>query len=181
MKKLNLLFAIIFLLTAASLHAQLKEHDNLLGVTLGFWPKGSVPTFGVNFENQLTQAGIGTISIGGVFRYYAYTNVYSNGDSRRYAFSSFGLQSNYNFNQVGDGKFVPFVGLVLGYNHVNNEFTDVTKSGVFISDISYTSGAWMWAQTGFRYFFSDRVAGALRLGLGNNEFYDLELGVDFKL
>lgn len=181
MSAIKSLLLVLLLFVSSSLYAQLKEHENLLGVTLGFWPKGSVPTFGVNFENQLNQAGIGTISLGGVFRYYAYTTVYSNGDSRRYAFSSFGMQSNYNFNQIGDGKFVPFVGLVVGYNHVNNEFTDVTKSGVFVSDISYTSGAWLWAQTGFRYFFSDRVAGAVRLGLGNKDFYDLELGVDFKL
>jgi hypothetical protein len=46
---------------------------------------------------------------------------------------------------------------------------------------SYTSGAWLWGQAGLRYFFSNNVAGAVRLGLGNQDFYALELGVDFKL
>jgi len=172
---------ILLLLITSSLNAQLKDGDNLLGFTLGFWPKGNAPTLGANFESQLTQAGIGTISLGGVFRYYWYTVNYSNGDSRRYAFTTFGVQSNYNFNEIGDGKFVPFFGLVVGYNNVSHTYTDVTKSGVYVSDISYTSGAWLWAQTGFRYFFSPRVAGAVRLGLGNFDFNALELGVDFKL
>jgi hypothetical protein len=173
---------IIFLaVLSTSVFSQLKEKDNLLGGSIGFWAKGEVPMFGVNFESQLTQAGIGTISLGGIFRYYSYSYNYSNGDSRKYSFTSFGAQSNYNFNQIGDGKFVPFVGLVLGYNYVNSTYTDFTKHGVYVSDLSYKSGAWLWGQAGMRYFFSPNVAGSVRLGLGNNDFNTLELGVDFKL
>ena len=175
------IYTMLFIMClAASSFGQLKERDNLLGATLGFWLKGSVPTFGVNFEHQLTQAGIGTISLGGIFRYYSYTYNYPNSDSRRYAFSSFGVQSNYNFNQIGDGKFVPFLGLVAGYNSVNQTYTDFTKRGVYVSDITYTSGAWIWGQAGMRYFFSNNIAGVARLGLGNQDFYSLELGLDFK-
>ena len=169
------------ILICTSVFSQLKEKDNLLGGSIGFWAKGEVPMFGVNFESQLTQAGIGTISLGGIFRYYSYSYNYSNGDSRKYSFTSFGAQSNYNFNQIGDGKFVPFVGLVLGYNYVNSTYTDFTKHGVYVSDLSYKSGAWLWGQAGLRYFFSPNVAGSVRLGLGNNDFNTLELGVDFKL
>jgi len=161
--------------------SQLKQGDNLLGGSLGFWAKGNVPLFGANFESNVTQAGIGTIGVGGIFRYYRFTNVYIDGDSRQYTFTSFGLQGNYNFNQIGNGKFVPFVGLVLGYNNVNTTYTNVTRNAIYYSDISYTSGAWLWAQTGFRYFFSRSVAGSVRLGLGNNDFSTLELGLDFKL
>lgn len=175
------IYTVIFLLCVmASAHGQLKEGDNLLGGTLGLWAHKSSPTFGVNYEYQMTQAGIGTISLGGIFRYWSYTDDYSNGDSRKYSFSTFGVQSNYNFNQIGDGKFVPFLGLVLGYNTVNQTYTDYTRHGVYLSDVSYTSGAWLWAQAGMRYFFSNNVAGAVRLGLGNHDYYTLELGVDFK-
>lgn len=180
MKKTILCTLLLFFAAAVSF-SQLKEKDNLLGGSIGFWAKGEVPMFGINFESQLTQAGIGTISLGGIFRYYSYTFNYGNGDSRKYSFTSFGLQSNYNFNQIGDGKFVPFFGLVLGYNYVNSTYTDVTKNGIYISDISYKSGAWLWGQGGFRYFFSPNVAGSVRLGFGNNDFNTLELGVDFKL
>jgi hypothetical protein len=176
---ISVLFIILFL--TGSANSQLKEKDNLLGFSLGFWAKGNVPMIGVNFESNVSQAGIGTIGIGGIFRYYTYTNTYSNGDSRKYTFSCFGAQFNYNFNQIGDGKFVPYAGLVLGYNNVNNTYTDFTKHGVYISDVSYTSGAWLWLQFGMRYFFSQSVAGTARFGVGNNDFNTLELGVDFKL
>jgi hypothetical protein len=171
---------LILFLTVFSF-SQLKEKDNLLGGSLGFWAKGEVPMFGINFESQLTQAGVGTLALGGIFRYYTFTNTYSNGDSRRYSFSSIGAQLNYNFNQIGDGSFVPFIGLVAGYNYVNNTYTDVTRNAVYVTDVSYTSGAWVWGQFGMRYFFNPKVAGTIRLGIGNNDFNTLELGVDFKL
>jgi len=175
------LIPVLIVLSYSNSNAQLKEKDNLLGVSLGFWGKGQVPTFGVNFESQLTQAGIGTIGIGGLFRFYTWTNTFSNGDSWKYTFTSLGFQTNYNFNQIGDGTFVPFIGIVVGYNNVNQTYTDVRRSGVFVSEASYSSGAWAWAQLGFRYFFSPRVAGSLRVGAGNHDFNTLELGVDFQL
>lgn len=177
-------FCLLFILVLTfplTTNSQLKEKDNLLGGSIGFWAKGNVPMFGVNFESSIVQAGSGTVGLGGIFRYYTYSNNYRNGDSRRYTFTSFGVQVNYNFNQIGDGKFVPYLGVVLGYNSVNNTYTDVTKNGVYISDVIYKSGAWLWGQVGMRYFFSPTVAGTVRFGLGNNDFNTLELGVDFKL
>lgn len=164
-----------------SLHSQIKQGDNLLGVSVGFWEKGNVPMFGLNFESHVSQLGSGTIGLGGLFRYYSYTFNYPNNDSRKYSFSSIGFQANYNFTEIGDGKFVPYFGLVAGYNNVTNTYTDVTNHGVYYSDVSYTSGLWVWGQVGMRYFFSPTVAGTIRLGFGNNDFNTLELGVDFKL
>lgn len=183
LKLKNLFVSVIVLLVlTSSSFSQLKEKDNLLGGSIGFWAKGSVPMFGVNFESSIVQAGSGTIGIGGIFRYYAYTNTYGNGDTRRYSFTSFGFQANYNFNQIGDGKFVPYVGLVLGYNNVNSTYTDIHKNGtITYTEVAYTSGAWIWGQLGMRYFFSPKVAGTVRVGFGNNDFNTLELGVDFKL
>jgi hypothetical protein len=182
MKKMKTtIFLVLFLLCAIlSAHGQLQEKDNLLGATLGLWAHNHVPTIGVNYEYQLTQAGIGTISLGGILKYYSWTDNYHDGDSRKYTFTTLGIQSNYNFNQIGDGKFVPFLGLVISYNSVNETYTDVHGHGVYYTDIAYTSGAWIWAQTGMRYFFTPNVAGAVRLNLGNNDFYTIELGVDFK-
>ncbi len=173
-------FVIVTLLSGFSF-SQVREKDNFLGGSLGFWAKGETPMFGANFESHISQAGIGTVGLGGIFRYYNYSFVYNNGDSRRYSFSSLGFQANYNFNQIGNGSFVPFVGAVIGYNYVNSTYTDVTRNGVFVSDVTYRSGAWIWGQTGFRYFFSHGVAGTVRVGFGNNDFNTLELGVDFKL
>ena len=180
MKK-SAFISIVLIAFSTTVFSQLKEKDNLLGLSLGLWPAHNSPILGVNFESNISQAGPGVFGIGGIFRYYTYNIQYSNGDSRRYTFTSFGFQANYNFNQIGDGKFVPYVGLVLGYNSINNSYTDFTKHGVYYSDVSYTSGAWIWGQAGMRYFFSNKVAGTARLGLGNNDLISLELGVDFKL
>jgi len=174
-------YVLVFIFTIVlSASAQLNEGDNLLGVSLGFWAKRNVPTFGISYENQIVQAGIGTIGIGGIFRFYTYSDNYSNGDSWKYTFTSLGFQSNYNFNQISDGKFVPFAGLVLGYNNVSSTYTDVTKHGVYQYNSAYSNGVWIWGQVGMRYFFSPSVAGSVRLGGGNYDFNTLELGVDFK-
>lgn len=177
----NVIFVFIFLFTnVLTVSSQLKEKDNLLGGSLGFWAKRNVPTFGISYENQITQAGIGTIGIGGIFRFYTYTDRYSNGDSWKYTFTSLGFQSNYNFNQIGDGKFVPFAGIVIGFNTVSATYTDVSKHSVYIGNSAYDNGVWIWGQAGMRYFFSPTVAGSVRLGGGNYDFNTLELGVDFK-
>lgn len=177
--KTNFIISILFIATSLSF-SQLKEKDNLLGPSVGFWARGDAVVLGLNYENQLSQVGIGTISLGGIFRYYGYSVLYSDGDSWKYTFTSFGLQSNYNFNQIGEGKFVPFAGLVLGYNNVNGVYTDYTKKGLYLHQVHYRSGAWLWIQGGLRYFFSSNVAGSLRLGAGSHDFNTLELGIDFK-
>jgi hypothetical protein len=181
MRSKTVLAVLLISIISVCSYGQLKERDNLLGVSVGFWAKGNTPMFGVNFESNISQAGVGTLGLGGLFRYYSYTNTYGNGDSRRYSFSSFGAQLNYNFNQIGDGRFVPYIGLVAGYNYVNSTYTDVTRNAVYVTDISYSSGSWVWGQLGMRYFFSPSVAGTVRVGFGNNDFNTLELGVDFKL
>lgn len=177
MKKFIILF-FVFIIAAPNIFSQLKEGDNLLGPTIGFWSRPNVPVFGLNYEHQMTQLGdIAALSLGGVFRYSSFKENFPNTDYNDYNYVTLGLQSNLNFNQIGDGKFVPFVGLVLGYNNVN--FTQVNKHGiVYVS--SYNSGLWLWGQLGLRYFFSPKVAGVFRFGAGNFNFNVIELGVDFK-
>lgn len=160
------IYTLIFLLCVmASAHGQIKEGDNLIGGTLGFWAHHNSPTFGFNYENQVSQAGIGTFGIGGLLRFSSYDNDHQ----EKYSNLFLGAQANYNFNQIESGKFVPFVGLVLG-------FYSSSPNGVS----SKESGLWLWGQGGMRYFFSPAVAGVVRLGLGNFNFNALELGVDFK-
>ncbi len=173
------IFIISLLLTVSvSANAQLKEDDGLLGPSLGLWTSPNVPTFGLNYERQLSQLGdLATISLGGVFRYSSFRDN-PTPDYYNYNYLTFGLQSNLNFNRIGEGKFVPFVGLVLGYNYVNSSY--ISNNGTVYA-AGYNSGLWLWGQLGMRYFFSPRVAGSLRFGTGNFNFNVLELGIDFKL
>lgn len=160
------IYTILFLtFLAAASFGQLKEKDNLMGGTLGFWAKNNSPTYGFNYENQVTQAGIGTIGVGVVLRYSSFTNDYP----EKFSNTFIGGQANYNFNQVASGKFVPFLGLVVG-------FFSSSPNGNTLKE----SGLWTWGQAGMRYFFSPSVAGVARFGLGNFNFNALELGVDFK-
>ncbi len=177
MKKLMVILFLAFPLF--TLHSQLKTGDNMLGGSLGFWTKGNTPVLGVSFESEIGGSTSGTFGIGGVFRYRGYDEVYNNGNSRNYNFSSLGFQANYNFTNIGTGEFVPYLGLTLGYNNVSNTYTN--KNGGVVGVESYDSGVWLWGQLGARYFFSNRVAGNIRVGIGNDDFYPLELGVDFKL
>ncbi len=177
MKKIIFIVALLFGINL-SLFAQLKEGDGMLGPSLGLWTAPQSPTFGLNYEYQMAQLGdVSTISLGGVFRYSTFrdnpTPNYYN-----YNYLTLGLQSNLNFNTIANGRFVPFVGLVLGYNYVNSNY--YTNDGTVYS-AGYTSGLWLWGQFGMRYFFSQRVAGSLRFGAGNFNFNVLELGIDFKL
>jgi hypothetical protein len=151
--------------TSALTFGQLKENDNLLGGTLGFWAHENSPTFGVNYENEISQAGIGTFGLGAIMRFSSYTQ----NEQYKYSNVFFGGQVNYNFNQIGNGKFVPFLGLVLGFYSSAPEDKNLKESGL-----------WVWGQGGMRYFFSPSVAGVARIGLGNFNFNTLELGIDFK-
>ena len=160
------IYTIIFLIgLIASSHGQLKERDNLMGGTLGFWAHNNTPTFGFNYENQVTQAGIGTIGVGALLRYSSYP------DDRLERFSNvfIGGQANYNFNEIGNGTFVPMLGVVLGFYSSSPNGTSLKENGL-----------WAWGQAGMRYFFSPAVAGVVRFGLGNFNFNAVELGVDFK-
>jgi len=169
MKEKNMKFSIfsilILLFIAATSYGQLKERDNLMGGTLGFWANNNSPTFGFNYENQVTQAGIGTIGVGALLRYSSFEG---NG-LERFSNVFVGGQGNYNFNQIASGKFVPFIGLVLGFYSSSPNGNTLKQNGL-----------WAWGQAGMRYFFSPAVAGVVRFGLGNFNFNALELGIDFK-
>ncbi|MBS1550439.1 MAG: hypothetical protein JST15_00030 [Bacteroidetes bacterium] len=177
MKKLTII--LLLLMPVFSLPAQVRQGDSFLGGSIGLGTKGNSPVLGASFETMISGSQTGSVGIGGLFRYHGYNEVYNNGNSRDYNFSSLGFQINYNFTNIATGEFVPYAGLTIGYNNVSNTY--VNKNNNVIDNENYNSGVWIWGQLGARYFFSSKVAGTFRVGVGNNNFYPLELGVDFKL
>lgn len=177
MKKLIIIMLLI--IPMLSLHSQVKVGDNFLGGSIGLWAKGKTPVLGASFESMVTGSSSGAFGIGGLYRYHGYDENYNNGNSRNYNFSSIGFQANYNFTNIGAGEFVPYIGLTLGYNNVSSSY--VTRNNAVVVSDSYNSGLWVWGQLGARYFFSNKVAGTFRVGVGNDDFFPLEIGVDFKL
>jgi len=177
--KLKISFIILCLLISSLSYSQLKKGDNLLGPTIGFWTYNNVPTFGLNYENQLADvADVATFGLGGLFRFTSWTNNYNEPElyNAKYTYMIFGCQGNFNFNHIGNETFVPFAGLVLGYDVVSYSFSNPKYN----YRVSASSGWVLWLQGGLRYFFSPKIAGVIRLGAGNYNFDVLELGVDFK-
>ncbi len=178
MKKI-LIAVLLQIIALSAVYPQLREGDNILGPSIGLYTSPGTPTFGVNFENQITSLGdVAVLGLGGVLRYTSWKDNYPYADYNNYNYLTLGVQANFNFNNIGEGKFVPFAGAVLGYNNVNNSY--VSNRGVVYTS-SYTSGLWLWGQAGFRYFFSRNFAGGVRIGAGNFNFNALELLFDFKL
>ena len=172
-----LVLLLLFVFTNLS-YSQLKEGNSLLGPTIGFWFTNSVPTFGANFEYQATQLGeTGTLGVGGILRYTTFKEVSDNWEWS-YNYTTVGAQVNLNFNKIGDGKFVPFVGLVLGYNAISSSVK--YKYSGYTSTAGQASGLWLWGKGGLRYFVSPNIALVARVGFGNFNYYAGEFGVDFK-
>jgi hypothetical protein len=175
LKKLAISVLIIFLITLKTF-SQLAESQHYAGACIGFYVKGSSPTLGLNYDYQLSQAGIGIFSIGGIFRYWRF----SDDNGWEYTNVDFGFQANYNFNKIGNGTFVPYVGLVLGYDNIGTKYKRFDTSSIIRHNASYNSTIQLWAQAGFRYFFTPKIAGTFRMGLGNLDFTEIELGVDYR-
>jgi hypothetical protein len=176
--KIKLLIIFLSLTFISTGYSQLKEKHSLLGPTIGFWFANSVPTFGGNFEYQTTQLGeTGTLGVGGILRYTTFKEESSYWEWS-YTYVTVGAQVNLNFNKIGNGKFVPFVGLVLGYNSISSSVK--YKFSGYTSAAAYGSGLWSWGQGGIRYFVIPNLAVVARFGLGNFSYYAGEIGVDFK-
>lgn len=180
MKYILVLSAILFI-NLTQIYSQLKEGNHLAGVTLGFSGKSANIIFGGNYEYELPPAGIGIFGIGAITRFWRYSeDILNNTVKLKYTNVTLGSQVNYNFNQIASGKFVPFVGLVMGYNNVSTKYTAYDNVSVIGYDQTYKSGLFIWGQGGLRYFFSNKAAGVLRLGLGNFDLSTIELGFDIR-
>ncbi len=148
----KILFAVLIMLGATGVSAQMKEGDRLAGPTVGIVTQSGSISLGANLEYEIAQMGSGVFGLGATFRYWTSSTLNS---------SVLGGQLNYNFNKIGDGKIVPFIGIMVGFNFAGSDL-------------------WAWGQSGVRYFFHKNLAGVARIGLGNNSFASPEIGVDFK-
>ncbi len=179
MRIYRFVFVIIFLIPL-QISAQFKNGGHYIGGSIGFWVKGSTPILGVNYEYGLPQDNIGLFGIGGIFRYWRYTEDSKDFKQEITNYVAAG-QINYNFNRIANGKFSPYIGLVIGFNNATTKYTAFDKNSVIGKPTEYKNGLILWGQGGFRFFFTPKLAGTVRLGLGNLDFSTIELGVDYKL
>ncbi len=171
---INFILALIIFISVQGF-AQYDLNKNYVGPTLGLSFLGSTAQVGINYEYSLDLQNIGAAGIGGIFRYWGYSDKYLNGQWN-YSDILLGLQGNYHFS-IGDDKYDPWVGLVLAYDAgsvswsgSNDKYTVPSNGGLFLG-----------AQAGLRYWISPTLAIAGRFGFGNLSYGALEVGVDWKL
>ena len=123
MKKALLLLTLTALIVSFS-YSQLKTEYHILGGSMGFSSYNSNVIIGANYEYQLPQSGVGLFGIGAMTRFWSFSEkILENTGQLDYNNIAIGGQLNYNFNRIGTGKFIPFVGVVLGYNNVSTKYT----------------------------------------------------------
>ncbi len=165
-----LLFVSLFPLT---LHAQYTAGKNYLGPSIGLSFLGSTPEYGINYEHSIYLQNLGNIGIGGLFRYWGYSNSYFDG-KWSYTDILIGAQGNYHFNT--QSKFDPWLGIILAY-----DAGSVSWSGPYGNYASpAVGGLWAALQAGARYWISPTLALRGSFGLGSLSYEALDVGVDFK-
>ena len=180
-KKGALLFAIViavFFLFSTKSYSQFELDRSYIGPTIGLSFLGSAPQFGVNYEYSLELQNFGSVGIGGVFRYWGYSNNEFYG-KLSYTNILIGVQGNYHFKVTND-KWDPWIGLVLADDIAS---TSATYNDFYLN-YSYSAsvgGIFLGLQGGVRYWINPNLAIVARIGYGSLSYGALDVGVDFKL
>jgi hypothetical protein len=169
------LFFLILMVPAVST-AQFETGKNYLGPSLGLSFLGSSPQFGLNYEYGIEMRNFGNVGIGGIMRYWSYSNGFNNG---QWSYTNFliGAQGNYHF-KIDNPKFDIWAGLVLAYDNGTVNYIGA-HNDIFPHPSS--GGVWLSLQGGLRYWVSNNFAVGGRLGFGTLSYSALEFGVDWKL
>lgn len=175
MKKLLFVF-VLFIFAVGSSNAQFTPNKNYLGPSIGLSFLGSAPQIGVNYEYSMDLENFGRVGIGGIFRYWKYSEDYNIYGKWSYTNVLIGAQGNYHF-KLENNKFDPWAGLTLAYDGGS-----VSWDGP--SGYNYTSptsgGLFLGLEGGIRYWVSPTVGISARLGYGSLSYGALEIGADFK-
>ena len=177
MKRSLLLTAVVLFLAIpfVAFGQYFEAGKSYVGPSIGLSFLGSTPEFGVNYEYGMKME-FGTVGIGGLFRYWGYSEDYYFG-KWKYTNILIGAQGNYHLKMDAGSKLDPWVGLILGYDASSVSYDG--PSGYNYS--SPTSGGLVLnAQGGARYWISPTMALRASLGYGSMSYGALDIGIDFK-
>jgi hypothetical protein len=157
--------------------AQFETGKSYFGPSIGLSFLGSTPQFGLNYEYGIDMKNFGNVGIGGVMRYWSYSNDFVDG---QWSYTNFliGAQGNYHF-KIDNPKWDIFAGVVLAYDGGSVKYKD-TKNIRNDYPSPTSGGLWLSLQGGVRYWVSNNFAVVGRLGFGTLSYGALEVGVDWK-
>lgn len=172
----SLVVAIILFLQQSPLQAQYVVEKHYAGPSIGLSFLGSTFQLGGNYEYALSLENFGKVGIGGIFRYWTYSDAYFTGGSWSHTNILIGAQGNYHFEIRGSEKLDPYAGIVLAYDGGS-----VSYSGPALKYATPSHGGlWLGFQGGMRYWINPDIAITGRVGFGTLSYGALEFGIDFK-
>ena len=113
-KKISLLIAVACLLTQTAL-SQYVIGKHYAGPSIGLSFLGSAFQIGGNYEYAMNIENFGNVGIGGVLRYWGYSENFFGGEWN-YTNILIGAQGNYHFEITGNNLLDPYAGIVLAYD-----------------------------------------------------------------
>ena len=171
----SLVVTVILFLQQSPLHAQYVVEKHYAGPSIGLSFLGSTFQLGGNYEYALSLENFGKVGIGGIFRYWRYSDSFFGGEWS-YTNILIGAQGNYHFEIQGSEKLDPYAGIVLAYDGGSVSYTG--PGGNYATPSH--GGLWLGFQGGMRYWINPDIAITGRVGFGTLSYGALEFGVDFK-
>lgn len=172
----SLFVAVYLFLFQSSLNAQYIIDKHYAGPSIGLSFLGSSFQIGGNYEYAIVIENFGKVGIGGVIRYWGYSENFFGG-KWDYTNILIGAQGNYHFEVKGNSKLDPYAGIILAYDGGSVSYSG--PGGDYITP-SHGGGFWLGIQGGIRYWINPTLAITGRVGFGTLSYGALEFGVDFK-
>ena len=157
-------------------YSQFETGKHHLGPSIGLSFLGTVPQIGFNHEYGISLKNFGEIGIGGIFRYWAFTENFPGGDWS-YSDILFGAQGNYHF-KINPSNIDLWAGLTLAFDA---GYVRYKGNNPNLYPTPSHGGIWLAFNFGGRYWVSSSFAVSGRFGLGTLKYGSLEIGCDWKL
>jgi hypothetical protein len=171
-KKYILLLLVVF---SINVFGQFQNYKHILGPSIGFSFLGSSVQLGLNHEYGIALTDNGDLGIGGVFRYWSYSEEFP---AVKWSYSNvlLGLQANYHFI-LKNTNFDPWAGLIFAYD-IRSANKEILIQSVNFHN-SDDGGFWIGAQAGARYWVNNQIAFNFRIGFGTLSYSALDIGLDY--
>lgn len=176
MTKYFAFIVIIILLIHTPANAQYTENRHYAGPSIGLSFLGSTFQLGGNYEYALQVENFGLIGVGGILRYWGYSENFFGG-KWKYTNILIGAQGNYHFKIRDLKQLDPYAGIVLAYDGGSVSYNGPDNRNY---PTPSHGGLWAAAQGGVRYWFNPNIAASVRVSFGSLSYGALELGADIK-